>query len=262
MIGQQNLQRKIKNLSLDNFPHSILLVGETGCGKHTLFRLLAEHLILETEDITQSISQDKIYEMTLDVSPKLYLVDCTNITLKQENILLKILEEPTKNVFLVLICETLSQVLPTIRNRCQTWEFEPYSVDDLKLFTQDETLCYVATTPGQILNLQENNITELFNLCNTILDRIANANYSNTLTIDKKVDVKRDGNGYDFSCFVRCLLHIITDRLRNDAYAGRYKKLIEAYRLTSTLNQHRYIPHVNLQYLLDCYLTNLKQVML
>ena len=34
--GQSNLINKIDSLNLSTFPHSLLLLGEQGCGKHLI----------------------------------------------------------------------------------------------------------------------------------------------------------------------------------------------------------------------------------
>jgi len=42
-----------------------------------------------------------------------------------QNALLKLLEEPPKNAVIILICHRLGSMLPTIRSRCQTFNFDP-----------------------------------------------------------------------------------------------------------------------------------------
>ena len=47
IIGQNKLQQKISTLSLDNFNHTNLFVGPSGCGKHFFANIIAEKLNLE-----------------------------------------------------------------------------------------------------------------------------------------------------------------------------------------------------------------------
>jgi DNA polymerase-3 subunit delta' len=42
-----------------------------------------------------------------------------------QNALLKLLEEPPKNALIILVCHRLGSMLPTIRSRCQTFNFAP-----------------------------------------------------------------------------------------------------------------------------------------
>ena len=50
------------------------------------------------------------------------------------NILLKVLEEPPGNAVIVLLCESPSALLPTIRSRCQSCRFPPLSRDVVEDF--------------------------------------------------------------------------------------------------------------------------------
>ena len=42
MIGQKKLQDKLNSLSINDFPKSLILQGELGCGKHTFCKLIEE----------------------------------------------------------------------------------------------------------------------------------------------------------------------------------------------------------------------------
>ena len=41
IIGQTKLLNKINALNIDSLPHSILMIGDLGCGKHTLCKYIA-----------------------------------------------------------------------------------------------------------------------------------------------------------------------------------------------------------------------------
>ena len=43
-IKQDKLVNQIKQLTLSNFPHSLILEGEYGAGKHYLCDIIQEHL--------------------------------------------------------------------------------------------------------------------------------------------------------------------------------------------------------------------------
>ena len=62
--------------------------------------------------------------------------------------MLKFIEEPLKNSYIIILAESTNQLLPTIYNRCQVMTFAPYSIDELRNFTQDELVLSVARTPG------------------------------------------------------------------------------------------------------------------
>ena len=47
MIGQELLSNKINQYTLDTFPRSIILLGDTGSGRHTLCNDIADRLKIE-----------------------------------------------------------------------------------------------------------------------------------------------------------------------------------------------------------------------
>ena len=260
LIGQEKLTAKINKLNLDTFPHSLLLVGSKGSGKHTICDYISKHLELDIIDITDKISLDTITDITLRSEPAIYLIDGSLLSEKKENVLLKFIEEPLKNSFIVILCEFEEQLLPTIRNRCQTWKMEFYTKDQLANFTQDSWLLEIASTPGMIKKLQDkDNLVNLVNLINTIIDKIGNANYANTLTIVDKISFNNEPDKYDLDIFIDFMMHNIRERVKRDE--GDYHKLMNIYCLTDKLYNAKYIPHINMQYEFYNYLTNLKKAL-
>ena len=194
MVGQEKLISNINSLTLDTFPHTLLLVGERGSGKHLIVDYIGNHFGFEVIDVTDDISLELIDTITLRIEPKIYLIDGTLLTEKKENVLLKFLEEPVKNSFIIILCEAPQQLLPTIINRCRRWDLAKYSKLDLSQFLDDPNdvksailLDDVANTPGQIIEFQKQDLTNIIGLCNTIIDKIAGANCQNTLTITNKI---------------------------------------------------------------------------
>ena len=264
IIGQDELKNRIDNTTLDTFPHSLILKGAKGSGKHLFCEYIAEHLGLELIDITDKISLETLTDITIKPTPAIYVIDGTKITVKQENIVLKFLEEPSKSAYIIILCEALRQLLDTIRNRCQCWSIELYNVENLKLFVADFDKAYalqIADTPGQLLKLRGQDVDGLFKLCETIVDKIGNANYANTLTITDKIAFDGETDKFDLDCFIQAMNFTLMKRVydTNDRYT--YMKMYNAYDLTLNLLVDMYTPHINKKYLMDNYLTNLKKVL-
>ena len=76
--------------------------------------------------------------------PKIYIIDSSTISIKEQNIILKFVEEPLKNSYIIILKN--SKLLPTILNRCQKWKFEAYSKEELLL---------VLLTEAEELELEE-----------------------------------------------------------------------------------------------------------
>ena len=134
----------IKSTLLDSYQnqklhHAILLCGKKGIGKASFAREFAEKilgekianhpdlLLIEKESGKKEITVDKIRKIsefanqTSAISPyKFIIVDSAcELNKSAANALLKILEEPRDNNFLILVAHNLSRVLATIRSRCQ-----------------------------------------------------------------------------------------------------------------------------------------------
>ena len=105
IIGQKKLITKLDSFNLDTFPHSTLFIGEKGSGKHTIINYISENIInLPIVDISETISYDYIDLIYRNPNPFIYLVDINKMTEKEQNILLKFVEEPLKNAYIMLLC--------------------------------------------------------------------------------------------------------------------------------------------------------------
>ena len=52
--------------------------------------------------------------------PKLLVLGAKNFRVEAQNSLLKIIEEPHKNIFFIIACESKNMLLPTVRSRLVT----------------------------------------------------------------------------------------------------------------------------------------------
>ena len=85
--------------------------------------------ILKPEKAFSSIKIDEIRKIredahivSLEGGQKFYIIESAELmTAEAQNAFIKILEEPPKNVVFVLICKSVSALLPTVRSRCQIY---------------------------------------------------------------------------------------------------------------------------------------------
>ena len=129
MIGQINLQKMLYKHSFYELPQTILFLGKRGCGKHTLASELAAHYQKQLVDMTDNISLDYIEDIYTRSIQCIYLVDLSQISIREQNVLLKFIEEPVKDSHIILLCTSDEMVIPTVLNRCVIYEFERYSKD-------------------------------------------------------------------------------------------------------------------------------------
>lgn len=260
MIGQVSLLKKLDRFNLDNFPHTVLLNGEPGCGKHLYCSLISEKLNIELVDITKSISLDLITDIILSNSIGIYLIDTDLITEKTENVILKFIEEPLKNCYIILLSSNKDSLLPTIRNRCRIIDFEPYTKTELSSFKAtevDDIILDICKTPGQVISLSNSdNLTKSFDLAKKLVDKFSVASYGNILNISNSISFKKEEDKLDYDCFCSCLIYIITQKILEDPD----NKYIGLYNLTDELIKNNKIPNLNKQYLFEKYLFDIKSL--
>ena len=114
VTGQEKICNQIDKLTLDSFPRSLMLVGSKGAGKHLIVDYIANKFNLQVIDITTTLDQDSIEELYNRVEPYLYIIQANELSVKEENTILKFVEEPLKNSYIILLAETAIGILPTI----------------------------------------------------------------------------------------------------------------------------------------------------
>lgn len=213
MVGQEKLVAKLTSYSIATFPHTIMLIGPKGCGKHLMAKELSSYYDLELDDITTSLTLETISDIYLQPLPKFYLIDSTQINEKQQNVILKFLEEPSKNSYIILLCENRHSLINTILNRCITFEFEPYSQEQLKQFIKDDNidcldyLLEVCKTPGQIMYTNYNTLSKLNSMCEKIIDKVSvdKASLSLPLSVVDNINFKDEYDKPDINMFINAL---------------------------------------------------------
>ena len=209
IIGQIKLLDKINSLTLSTLPHSLLFIGEYGCGKHFICNYIANKFNLELNKLDNNIKQEDIDNIISKPYPCLYVVELDNAIPKFQNTILKLIEEPTAGVFIIGLTSNTNNLLLTLSNRCQKWYFEKYSKEELNQFIKDKSkanlLLSVFDTPGQIIIGQEYPIEEMKNLATNMLDRIGNASVPNTLSISDKLAWKDEKEKFNVEIFLKVL---------------------------------------------------------
>lgn len=151
----------------DRLPHALLFVGPEGTGKFMAAQALAQTVlcrqrkdsapcgacgsclkfqaqshadltVLTTEDKSIKIDQVREAERALRLRPvegdaKFFLIeDAHRVTLQAQNALLKTLEEPPGNSYIVLTTVNLRAILPTVVSRCQRISFQPMPLEQIR----------------------------------------------------------------------------------------------------------------------------------
>lgn len=257
MIGQKNLLNKLNNYTLDTFPHSTLILGEEGSGKHLICSYIKDLLKLPLLDITENISDEYINTIYRNPNPTIYMVDLEKMTEKEQNILLKFIEEPLKTAFIILLCENRNALLDTVYNRCVIFEMDLYTKDELSNFVSSsedkELILAVLRTPGKILNTNLSNIRAIYDICDKMVDKLNIANFSNTLTIKDKINYKDEYNKFDINVFFDMLIY----NLYNKYLTENNIKFYKMYLLTMEYRKRLIDKRINKEIFVENFLTKL-----
>ena len=258
MIGQKNLLNKLSQYNIDTFPRSILLCGEEGSGKHTISKYISENIIkFNLLDITSNISDEYIDMIYRNPNPAVYLIDLTKITEKEQNVLLKFVEEPLNNSFIILLTESKNNVLNTILNRCMLFEMDNYTKDELREFItnkeNEDLILSLIRTPGKIINNDLSGLNALCELVDKIVEKLSNANYANTLTIADKINYKDEYNKFDINILFDTLAYKL-----NKAYINtNNKNIFNMYLLTINERKKLLDKRLNKNLFMQNYLSKL-----
>lgn len=165
VVGQQHIVKTLKNAVKENkLAHAYLFCGPRGTGKTSIAKILAKTINCEYPDIApceqcksckdanenqhQDIFEidaasnngvdeirnliDKVKYAPMEGKYKVYIIDEVHMLSQGAfNALLKTLEEPPAHVIFILATTEPQKVLPTIISRCQRYNFEKVSEDDL-----------------------------------------------------------------------------------------------------------------------------------
>lgn len=258
ITGQEKICNQIDKLTLDSFPRSLMLVGPKGAGKHLIVEYIANKFNLQVIDITTTLDQESIEELYNRVEPYLYIIQANELSVKEENTILKFVEEPLKNSYIILLAETDIGILPTILNRCQIWYLQNYTKEFLKTFvTTNDYVLDIATTPGQVISLCNTSFDDMLQLADKIIDKIHIASVANTLTLSDKIGFKNETDKYDVKLFVDILLQRIVECCRKSTET-RYTS---AYMLTSELKKKLAVKNLDYKAQFEKYLINLRSIM-
>ncbi|MFQ3586096.1 MAG: DNA polymerase III subunit gamma/tau [Fimbriimonadaceae bacterium] len=179
LVGQPHVVRTLQNaVASGRISHAYLFTGPRGTGKTSTARLLAKALLCEsgptpepcgTCDMCRSIANgscmdvtemdaasesgvEQVRETIVNVASyrptvgrfKVFIIDeVHDLSAKAFDALLKTIEEPPEHVVFVLATTEYGKVPPTIRSRCQKFEFHRAGLADLTA-----RLAHVARSEG------------------------------------------------------------------------------------------------------------------
>ncbi len=146
------------------------------------------------------------------------------------NSLLKILEEPSRNIIFLILQNSKNKNLKTIQSRCIKFhlklDFENVILttnkilnDDVKNYVNEELVSYYST-PGMIIDMINFSKTQNINLKEISLNKFI------TTIIDKKMYLKNSFMKDYFNCFLEKYLLILATETKKRRYFNLYDNFV------------------------------------
>ncbi len=175
LAGNSKVKLSLENaLKEKHLPHAILIEGDGGTGRHILAKYISQTIVCTEENIpcgechnchlaitqnhpditTVTLEKDKksilvsqIRELKTNafIKPhesdsKVFIIDFADtMNESSQNALLKVLEEPPKNTYFVLIAESKASLLPTVISRCVALSLNVPSFEEALNFISHNT---------------------------------------------------------------------------------------------------------------------------
>ena len=162
IYGNGDIIKSLQNMlgDVETCPKVFLLHGPTGCGKTTIGRIIAKELECVGNDFREINSADfRGIDSVRDIikqsrfksleSPcRIWLIDeCHRLTTDAQNAILKLLEDPPKNVYFILCTTDPQKLISTVRGRCS--QFAVKALSERQMF---QLLREIITAEGEQLS--------------------------------------------------------------------------------------------------------------
>ncbi len=250
------LQKAVQN---DRIAHSLIFEGEEGMGKKTIAAIYSQALLCENKDIVKpcnncagcarfasfnhpdfcivkphkkkSISTDDISKLISDAClipaqgiRKVYIIQKAHMmTPSAQNKLLKILEEPPDYLSIILLCDNIANIIPTIISRAITVKMKKVSFNEVADALQEKGI--EQDIAGEIAKLAGGNIGYALKIAN---DKKALNKYDEYKRVffDIDNDMKIEAFSYldkkrnEISDILNCWQNILSDCIKIKSYAG------------------------------------------
>jgi len=258
MVGQTHNKEKVDKMLLSGFPHSLMITGAKGSGKHTLCNYIAEKLNIDVLDITDSISFNNILSILISPIPTLYVIEINSSSIQLQNEVLKLVEEPGELVYIAVLTENEQHVIETLKNRCVSMYIEPYSTDELNEVCEvtDKTLIQYCSVPGDIMEIMNSSIDEILKLCDTVVTMIGKANYANLFVLSSKMKTTKTSDGINLNVFLKILSERFYQRYCDLSDSRMFRAFVETNSLIGLIKTGLY----NQSVLFDNFLIRLRRI--
>lgn len=264
--------------TLKSFPSFSILEGPQGQGKKTMAKWISETLGYRMVTIGTKI--DDVRQMIADVqnlgSPLIYFIpDADTMSIGARNSLLKVTEEPPKNLFIIMSLVHSDNTLTTIKSRGRVLPLNNYTKTELGDYVimnyqveleLCEQLLEVATNPGEVDELMTLGFNEFIQYVDKVYMNILEVSTGNSFKIADKLGFKKDDEGYSVELFLRVFQKIGCDSI-NPMYLPEGEKLskeeieqtVDIMKATNKALHELSIKGVNKKAVFDMWVLNVRR---
>ena len=269
MVGQKAILDNVDYwIKTDTVPRFLIVSGAKGSGKATLAKEIARRMrayLVECE-----LSVDAVREAVKNcykcAGTTVYLFkDADKMSTAAKNAMLKITEEPPRQAHFIVTVQNGENMLETLRSRATNIQMAPYSADELDLFYHDYTLRKnrlirnICELPGMMLEMENIDVEELMDFCNTVISNIQQVTGVNAFKIVQRIKLKEDGAGHEPELFFHCLKYVLFQRMAGASDAMEIRKLSRMLSVTSKYHREFNMTGVKKDATLDMWVLDMRE---
>ena len=197
------------------------------------------------------------------------------MSVNAQNSLLKLVEEPPQQAFIIMELQQMENTLETIKSRCQEIKMEQYNDEEIdeminkinpSIHNDEIVDCIVqdiARNYYQIQLLDKYDVTEFYNYVCKVVNNIYRVSSANSFKIAEKVDLKDDGNGYDLNLFWETFQSICFEEaqqlLDNENEKENFNSYLKSVEITEKYKQKLNINGINKSMLCDQWILSIRK---
>ena len=267
MIGQVKLLQGVDKI-INSYPQFSIIVGPKGSGKKTLCKEIGNKLNIKM--INCGIKIDDIRSI-IDISRNqvdnigFLIADTDNMSVGAKNSLLKITEEPPRNVFLFMTICNIDSMLETIKSRGTIFTLDNYSKEELiqyRIFRgyndkYDDIIRDICFTTGDVDQLFGCDVAKFYEFAKCICDNIDVPKNGNAFKISKMVRDKDTDNGYDALLLLKAVQSIFLNKGTKDKNPKYLQACIECGKIINEMQ----IQSLSIIALMDKWILNVRRVL-
>ena len=163
---------------------------------------------------------DETFVRPINHENKIFIIkNIDNSTEQAQNKLLKVLEEPPKNVYFLMSCSSSDKVLPTIKSRCDKVVVEKLPQDEMKKYFKNDLACVLSDGYlGKAEELSKNsNLEDIVDFAVKLVCELKNS--TQVLKFSKDLQDKKGDMQLVLKIYLTCLEDLIKIKSEKDEIA-------------------------------------------